>query len=70
VLKPVAEIGALYETAGLKPGTEVVTYCRTGLIAKHAYFTLKMAGFRPIVYDGSFMEWNNAAGTAVDKGGL
>ncbi|MGZ4821355.1 MAG: sulfurtransferase [Terriglobales bacterium] len=68
VLKSAADIRALYETAGLKPGAEVVTYCRTGLMAKHTYFTLKMTGFRPVVYDGSFMEWNNTAGTAVDKG--
>ena len=67
-LKPVEEIRALYEAAGVKPGDPVVVYCRTGLIATHAYFTLKLAGFRPQLYDGSFMEWSNAGNTPVESG--
>ena len=68
VLKPVADIRALYEAAGAKLGEEVLVYCRTGPIATHEYFTLKLAGFRPILYNGSFMEWSNATGTAVETG--
>jgi thiosulfate/3-mercaptopyruvate sulfurtransferase len=68
VLKPAADIRALYEAAGVKTGKDVVAYCRTGLIAKHEYFTLKLARFRPLVYDGSFMEWSNASGTQVETG--
>ena len=67
-LKPAADIRALYEAAGAKTGKDVVAYCRTGLIAKHEYFTLKLAGFRPLVYDGSFMEWSNASETKVETG--
>jgi thiosulfate/3-mercaptopyruvate sulfurtransferase len=68
VLKPAADIRALYEAAGAKTGKDVVAYCRTGLIAKHEYFTLKLAGFSPLVYDGSFMEWSNASETKVETG--
>jgi thiosulfate/3-mercaptopyruvate sulfurtransferase len=68
VLKPVAEIRASYEAAGAKTGQDVVVYCRTGPIAKHQYFALKLAGFRALVYDGSFMEWSNAAATPVETG--
>ena len=68
VLKPVSDIRALYEAAGAKPGEDVLVYCRTGLIATHEYFTLKLAGFRPVLYDGSFMEWSNATGTAIEAG--
>jgi thiosulfate/3-mercaptopyruvate sulfurtransferase len=68
VLKPAAELRAMYEAAGAKPGKDVVVYCRTGLMAKKAYFTLKMAGFRPVVYDGSFLEWSNASGNQVETG--
>jgi len=68
VLKPVADIRALYQAAGAKLGEEVLVYCRTGPIATHEYFTLKLAGFRPILYNGSFMEWSNATGTAVETG--
>jgi thiosulfate/3-mercaptopyruvate sulfurtransferase len=68
VLKPVADIRALYQAAGAKLGEEVLVYCRTGPIATHEYFTLKLAGFRPVLYDGSFMEWSNATGTAIETG--
>ncbi len=68
VLKPAGEIRALYEAAGAKPGEPVVVYCRTGPIAMHEYFTLKLAGFRPLLYNGSFMEWSNATGTPVESG--
>ncbi len=67
-LKPVEQIRALYEKAGLKPGDPVVVYCRTGPIATHEYFTLKLAGFRPQLYNGSFMEWSNAGTTPVEAG--
>ena len=67
-LKPLQEIRALYEAAGLKPGDPVVVYCRTGPIATHEYFTLKLAGFKPQLYNGSFMEWSNAGTTPVESG--
>jgi len=68
VLKPVSDIRATYEAAGAKTGKDVVLYCRTGLIAKHAYFTMKLAGFHAAVFDGSFLEWSNAANTQVARG--
>jgi thiosulfate/3-mercaptopyruvate sulfurtransferase len=68
VLKPIAEIRALYEAAGAKLGEDVLVYCRTGPIAMHEYFTLKLAGFSPVLYNGSFLEWSNATGTAVETG--
>ncbi len=68
ILKPVAEIRALYEAAGAKAGEQVLVYCRTGPIAMHEYFTLKLAGFRPVLYNASFMEWSNTAETAVATG--
>ncbi len=67
-LKSVAEIRAKYEAAGVKPGSKVVVYCQTGVQAAHDYFTLKLAGFRPALYDGSFFEWSNASGTEVEAG--
>ena len=68
VLKPVTEIRALYEAAGAKAGEDVLVYCRTGPIATHEYFTLKLAGFRPVLYNGSYMEWSNATGTTIETG--
>jgi len=67
-LKPVNEIRAAYEAAGVKPGSQVIAYCRTGMMAKHTYFTLKMAGFKPVVYDASFMEWSKTDTAKVVTG--
>ncbi len=68
VLKPVAAIRASYEAAGVEPGSKVVVYCRTGVQAAHDYFTLKLLGFTPLLYDGSFIEWSNNAATKVERG--
>jgi thiosulfate/3-mercaptopyruvate sulfurtransferase len=36
----------------------VVTYCRSGFQASHAYFTARYVGYRDVrLYDGSFLEW-------------
>jgi thiosulfate/3-mercaptopyruvate sulfurtransferase len=67
-LKPLSDIAAKYKAAGVKPGSNVVVYCQTGIQAAHDYFTLKLAGFKPVLYDGSFIEWSAAFGTPVEKG--
>ncbi len=61
-----AEVGAA-RVAGA--GAKVVTYCRTGGQAAHTYFTAKYLGYDVVMYDGSFFEWSNAAGTPVVTGG-
>lgn len=69
VLKPVASIRARYAAAGLKPGTKVIVYCHGGMQASYDYFTLKLAGFQPILYAGSFAEWGTTFGTPVETTG-
>ncbi|MGA2960845.1 MAG: sulfurtransferase [Candidatus Korobacteraceae bacterium] len=66
VLKPAPEMLAKYEAAGVKRGKNVVVYCRTGVQASHDFFTLKLLGFNPVLYEGSFFEWSNAPGTPVE----
>jgi thiosulfate/3-mercaptopyruvate sulfurtransferase len=66
LLKPAGDIRARYEAAGLKPGRKVVVYCQTGMQASHAYFTLKLTGFKPVLYDASMIEWSNVPGTTVE----
>ncbi len=66
-LKSPEEIRASYEKAGLKPGDKPIVYCRTGVQAAHDYFTLKLLGFDPVLYDGSFIEWSNTKDTPVEK---
>lgn len=37
---------------------EAIVYCRTGLEASLSYFVLRTLGFRPRLYDGSYVEWS------------
>ena len=68
VLRSVAELRKLYEEAGAPNGRTIVTYCRTGGQASHAYFTLKYLGYDVVMYDGSFFEWSNTEGTPIVAG--
>ena len=70
VLKSLDQIRARYQSAGLKRGSKVVVYCRTGVQAAHDYLTLKLVGFQPVLYDGSFLEWNLQPGNEVEKSGV
>ncbi len=67
ILKPVTDIRTTYQAAGVTPANKVIVYCRSGVQAAHDYFTLKLTGFQPILYDGSFIEWNQQANTAVEN---
>jgi thiosulfate/3-mercaptopyruvate sulfurtransferase len=68
VMRPAHELRRLYEAAGAAAGRKVVTYCRTGGQASHTYFTARYLGYDVVMYDGSFFEWSNAAGTPVVTG--
>jgi thiosulfate/3-mercaptopyruvate sulfurtransferase len=68
VLKPTAEIRATYQSAGVRPGRKVIVYCRTGVQAAHDYFTLKLIGVSPVLYNGSFLEWSNSFAAPVETG--
>jgi thiosulfate/3-mercaptopyruvate sulfurtransferase len=67
-LRSEAELRKLYAGAGAAASRTIVTYCRTGGQASHAYFTLKYLGYDVVMYDGSFFEWSNTEGTPVIAG--
>ena len=49
----------LFEKAGVKPGSKVVTYCHVGQQASLLYFVARYLGYNACVYDGSFQEWSS-----------
>jgi thiosulfate/3-mercaptopyruvate sulfurtransferase len=61
-LKSEDEMRRFFETAGVKPGSKVVTYCNSGMQASQSYFTLKYLGYDVRMYDGSMSEWNAKGG--------
>lgn len=58
---------ALYEAAGIQPGSTVIAYCNSGMQATQSYFTLKYLGYDVRLYDGSMSEWTAAGDTTVAK---
>ncbi len=68
VLRPEAELRAMYKEAGMDPEGLMVSYCRTGMQSSHTYFTAKYLGYDVRMYDGSFMEWSAAEDTPVATG--
>lgn len=69
VLKPIPSLRALYEAAGVKPGAKAIVYCHAGLQSSYDYFALRLAGFHPVLYAGSYSQWVSAPGTQVAAAG-
>lgn len=69
--KPRAELEAIYqEELGLKPGDDVVAYCRIGERSSHTWFVLSyLLGFDKVRnYDGSWTEWGNMVRSPIERG--
>lgn len=57
-VKSTSELRRMFESAGLKPEDEIVTYCTAGIRSAHMALVLRMAGFpKARNYDASFYEW-------------
>ena len=66
-----AELNAVYlHGAGLKPGDDVISYCRIGERSSHTWFVLKyLMGFETVRnYDGSWVEWGSAVRVPIVVG--
>ena len=67
--KSVADLKALYGGQGVAGDTPVIAYCRIGERSSITWFVLKyLLGFENVKnYDGSWTEWGNLVGAAVEK---
>ena len=66
VLKPAEQLAQLYGSLDVRSADQrIVLYCRTGVEASLNYFVLRYLGFRPTLYDGSFVEWNKTEAVAT-----
>ena len=63
------ELRRLFESIGVTPDKEVITYCRVGERSSQIWFVLKYLLDYPNVksYDGSWMEWGNVVGNPIEK---
>lgn len=69
--KSLEELQAIYlDEAGLKPGDDVIAYCRIGERSSHTWFVLKyLLGFYNVRnYDGSWTEWGSSVAVPITKG--
>lgn len=58
----------IFETAGVREGTPVATYCGSGIASAHTALALAHAGIDADVYAGSWSQWSNTKGRAVAVG--
>lgn len=67
--KPAEELTKLYQTKGVTPDKDVVTYCRIGERSSFSWFVLTYLLGYPNVknYDGSWTEWGNLIRNPIQK---
>jgi thiosulfate/3-mercaptopyruvate sulfurtransferase len=67
--KSAEDLTKLYQTKGVTPDKEVITYCRIGERSSFTWFVLKyLLGYQNVKnYDGSWTEWGNMVRNPIQK---
>jgi thiosulfate/3-mercaptopyruvate sulfurtransferase len=66
--KPADELRNMYESAGVTPDKDVVTYCQGGYRAAHAYLALRLLGYPHVRnYTGSWKEWGDREDLPIES---
>lgn len=67
--KSKAELEDIYQSKGITPDKEIITYCRIGERAAHSWVVLNELLDYPNVrnYDGSWTEWGNLIEAPIEK---
>jgi len=55
---PMARIAEKFDSAGVKKGNDVITYCHSGVSGCLVYIAARSLGYTPHLYDGSFEDWS------------
>ncbi len=67
LLRPAAELEALFTRAGVKPDEAVIGYCHVGQQATAMLFAARTLGHRVFLYDGSYQDWSRRTDYPVEN---
>ncbi|MEA2492034.1 MAG: thiosulfate/3-mercaptopyruvate sulfurtransferase [Acidobacteriota bacterium] len=65
-VKPTAELRAMFDKAGVKPGDTVIGYCHIGMQTTAMLLAARILGHDVLLYDGSYQDWSRHADYPVE----